>query len=494
MSRERKLVFDAGRLFLFGLLASAFGYLIRIILSRQMSLEDFGLFYSVFTFVGFFIVFRDFGLSSALMKFIPEFLVKQELGKVKSSIKFVISINLAVSLVIALLFIFLSNFLVKNYFGNELAKPLLFIMAIYFVLYSLYRVLMNIFVGFQRSEFYSLDLFFINFFVLIGLFVFSKFGIFSPAISYVIAAFIGIVFGFFVLIKLFDFFGTKCDFSGSLRKGLFNYGFPLLLASFGYIVIGQIDVMMLTKFRTLAEVGVYSVVLPTAMLLITIGSSLAEVMIPFVSEYWAAKKFERLKKVIEETYQKAFIFIIPISLVLLVFSDFVITILFGSDFRFGSDALRILSLGSIFFSVATINNSIISAIGKPKVVTKIILVAAVLNVILNLLLIPPYGLIGAAIATTVAYLFVLLLSLYFVQRIIKVKLPIFDWIKTVFAGILFVVVGDFLRINLEMNLWLELFIILVVCILVYLLLLSVMKVVNLRKNISSFVNLIKARL
>ena len=94
MSRERKLLFDASLVFVMGLLAAIFGYLIRVILSRQLSLEEFGLFYAVFTFVSFFIVFRDFGLGQALAKFIPQFLVKKEYGKIKASIKFAFFINL----------------------------------------------------------------------------------------------------------------------------------------------------------------------------------------------------------------------------------------------------------------------------------------------------------------------------------------------------------------------------------------------------------------
>jgi O-antigen/teichoic acid export membrane protein len=491
MSREKKLLFDAGLLFIVGIFASILGYVIRMVLSRQLSLYDFGLFYAVFAFVGFFVVFRDLGLSVSLMKFIPEFLVRKENDKVKSSIKFVVFFNLVISLVFVLIFILLSSYLAENYFKNSLAKPLLIILSIYFIFYSIYRVLMNIFVGFQRSEFYSLDLFFINLFVLGGIFIFSKLGVFSPAISYLAAAFFGVIFGGIVFLKLFNYFKYKEDYSGKLRFRLFSYGLPLLLAALGYIVIGQIDVLMLTGFRSLSEVGIYSVVLPTAMLLITLGSSMAEAILPYISEHWASKNYTQLKKVINEIYQKAFVIIVPAGLVLFIFSDLILGTLFGSEFISGSVALKILSLGAIFFSVATINGNIISALGKPRMVTGIVLLATLLNVLVNLILIPVYGITGAAIATTLSYLLILILSSYYIRKFISVKIPLFKWLKTFIAGFLFIYVVSFLGNVLEFNLWLEAFTSLVLGLVVYLVLISVLKVMKLREIVSSFRGLIK---
>ena len=202
MSRERKLLFDAGLVFILGILASGLGYVIRIILAKQLSLEEFGLFFAVFSFVWFFMVFRDFGLSYSLMKFIPEFLIKKQYEKIKASILFVIFVNLFVSFLIAFLFFLFSDYLSESYFKNELSKPILLILSIFFILNTLYRVLMSIFVGFQKSQYYSFDLFFINLFVLIGIFIFKKFGFLSPALSYVFAVSMGVIWGTIIIFKL----------------------------------------------------------------------------------------------------------------------------------------------------------------------------------------------------------------------------------------------------------------------------------------------------
>ncbi|MEM2460231.1 MAG: oligosaccharide flippase family protein, partial [Candidatus Hadarchaeales archaeon] len=69
------------------MVASTFvAFLLRMFLARSLGVEGYGLFYSVFFFVSFFLLFRDLGLNSALVKFIPEFRVKGDLSSLRSSL------------------------------------------------------------------------------------------------------------------------------------------------------------------------------------------------------------------------------------------------------------------------------------------------------------------------------------------------------------------------------------------------------------------------
>ncbi|MBT4334764.1 flippase [archaeon] len=468
MSAGRKLLKDASLIFFMGLLASGFGYLIRMVLSRQLTLEEYGLFWAVFTFVMFFSIFRDFGLSQSLAKFIPQFLVKKEYDKIKTSIVFVLFVNLVVSLFIAIVLFLLSNFLILNYFRSELARPILYILLGYFVFHNLYVVLIQTFMGFQKSKVYSVHLLLTNFFVLFGLIIFSSFGIISPAISYLLATGLGLCIFSIILFKHFNFSKYSYKFKGELGSNLFSHGLPILLASLGYVVIGQIDVLMLTYFRTLSEVGIYNVVLPTAMILVTLGSSMALALLPLVSKYWIQKKFNELRELVYEIHKKAFLIIVPVSLVVFVFSDLFLKILFGVEFIGGSLPLKILIIGAILFSLASINSSILAAIGKPNIITKIITFVMCLNIVLNLTLIPMYGMVGAALSTSISYLFVLLFTSFSIRKYLGSKIPIYDWLKIFFSGIVMISVMNFIKGILILNIFLETFFVLLIGGLVYL--------------------------
>ena len=68
------------------LLAALLGYLVRVLLARFLTVEDFGLFYAVFSFLGLLGVFKSLGQEQAIVKFIPEFLHTKRNDLVKSSI------------------------------------------------------------------------------------------------------------------------------------------------------------------------------------------------------------------------------------------------------------------------------------------------------------------------------------------------------------------------------------------------------------------------
>ena len=76
------------------LLAAFIGYLVRFVLARNLTVEEFGLFYAVFAFLGLLGLFKSFGFDKALIKFIPEFKHKKRNDLIKSSIIYVSFIQL----------------------------------------------------------------------------------------------------------------------------------------------------------------------------------------------------------------------------------------------------------------------------------------------------------------------------------------------------------------------------------------------------------------
>ncbi len=399
----KKTVKGSAAVFSMALLTGLIGYVIRIVLSRQLSLEDFGLFYAVFTFVIFFDMFKNLGLNHALMKFIPEFKVKKKYGEIRSIIKYVLFTNLTAAIVISAIWLIFSNYLAANYFNNVISTELLFILSIYFVISVFLDTLAYSCLGFQRNLFFSLRLFLINVFVLAGIVLSKNLGVISPALSYAGAVILtGIVF-VFLFKKSFKIPKRKSKFSSKLYKQLFKFGIPLTLTIAGSTIIGYIDVLMLTFFRNLEEVGVYSAVLPSAIFFSVIGRAIGTVLIPVVSEMWAKKKYKEVNRGVKLINYYLSLLLAPLVIIFFIFSKQIITILFGEQFAIGHIAFRILIIGAAFHSLFSINGNSITARGKPQTVTKIVLFLAVVNIIVNLLLIPKYGMVGAAIATSLSY-------------------------------------------------------------------------------------------
>ena len=116
------------------LLAALFGFLIRIFLANTISLEEYGLFYSMFTFFMFIGIFTTLGYGQSLIKFIPEFQVQKRKDLIDKTVLYVLIISLALRLIFIFAIVLLADYLTLNYFKVPLARPMIYLFCIFFSL------------------------------------------------------------------------------------------------------------------------------------------------------------------------------------------------------------------------------------------------------------------------------------------------------------------------------------------------------------------------
>jgi stage V sporulation protein B len=110
-----------------------------------------------------------------------------------------------------------------------------------------------------------------------------------------------------------------------------------------------------------------------------------------------------------------------------------------------SNALRILSLGMIFYSVFAVFQATIDGIGKPMVNARIIFSMAVSDVLLNIVLIPPYGVTGVAFALFASYLIGVFLSMFYLRKKLSVAVSYPRLAKIFFSAMVSLISVIFLR-------------------------------------------------
>ncbi len=476
----KKVIRGATYLFIFSVLASFISYFTRIYLARNLTLEEFGLFFAVFSLFNFLVIFKDLGLGQAMVKFLSEFQANNEFNKSKTSIFIVTSIQLSLAFIISAFMIFFAKFLSENYFKNPESFYLIIILSLWFFLSTIQGIVFQVFYGLKYFFIFSLKDFIKNFiFILLLILLFSLgFGLFSPALAWLFTTILLALFFFPLMLSKFNFFKYRLVNQFEISKKLFWFGVPLIFLTAGSLVIGYLDTLMLTYFRSLEEVGIYNVVLPSAMLLIFLGRSIALTIFPIGSELWIKNQKKKLSNGLSLMLKYSFLAVMPIALSLIIFSDLFLKIFFGPEYIAGSLSFKILLVGVIFYIIAQINNSIISSIGMPKKVTKIVLWAALLNILVNLILIPIFGIVGAAFATTMSYMLVCFLSILEIRKVFDFNPPWSSWIKTLFSGILFVLSIEVMSNLFNFNLWLELIVVLFASILVYLFALFITRVIT----------------
>lgn len=442
MSLARKAAFSTFIVFTFSILAAALGYVVRIIMARGLLPADYGLFYAIFTMFSFLVIFSNLGLDEALSKLIPDFLVEKDYPSVKGLILIVIALQLSVFGICAIAIIVFARQIGLSYFHSAAAITPIIILAIAFWVRPVGTALTNAFRGFQKLQYYTL----FNVLKLFLVAIFISFFFARGASSITIASF-AYLFSFTLIpiiltpffLKVFpQFFRTKARITRHLFKRIISFSFPAMIAMVGSSILIYSDTLILTYFRTLEEVGLYQVAYPTSNILLYFPSAICAMILPLSSELWARKEKEKLRIGTNLLYKYSLLLMIPLAILVASFSKSILTTLFGQAYEAATLPLVILSAGSVIYAIGIISATILSGIGKPKINSKIVLIAAVTNIALNLVVIPRYGIVGAAITTVIGYTIILVLTLVKIKEHIHVHIPLALWGRYAASASLFI--------------------------------------------------------
>ncbi len=432
----RRAVQGAGTILLMSLLASVLGYFTKVILARKLGAAEYGLFSAVFTFVIFFLFFRDLGFPQAIIRYTAQFNATKEYGKIKSVLLTAFSVQMLASVIFGIVFYTLADFLALHYFKDPAAALFLKLFIIYIFGSVFFIISKDTLLGLQKTFLFSLGELLKNgtVLLLIIFFFWKGYTAVAPVYAYALVCWLLFLFYFPFLLRSFPFYRHKTEDFSAVSKQVSWFALPVFATAVGSKIIGYIDTLMLTYFRTLEEVGIYNAVLPSALLFLYFGTAIGSVLLPLASELWAKNDRRRLHAGIQLLYKYLFAAVIPIIAVAFAFSSFFLEIFFGKEYVAGALAMQILMVGVLFFMLAGINHNIFSAAGRPGMVTKIIFLGAMVNVVLNLLLIPPFGITGAAIATAASYLLAFILSVWKMKEILPLKVPLKLWLGLFLLG------------------------------------------------------------
>ncbi len=143
-SLSEKLIKKGFWLYFFTFLIAPSGYIIRVILSNDLSVSDIWLLYSIISFISIIAIYNDIWLTASLKYFLPKFWLEKKYDDFKTSIFIALFIQLTTWILLALLLYNWADYLWENYFHSEKAWQLLKIFCLYLVWINLYQVINKI--------------------------------------------------------------------------------------------------------------------------------------------------------------------------------------------------------------------------------------------------------------------------------------------------------------------------------------------------------------
>lgn len=180
---------------------------------------------------------------------------------------------------------------------------------------------------------------------------------------------------------------------------------PLALVSSMQQINTYTDIVMLGFFVPAEDVGLYRVAVQGALLVIFGLQVVTMITSPYLARLHAQNDIKRLQRLITISARVAFAASLAITLVYLFFGDLIIELFFGEEYLRSYEPLLILSAGQVINGMFGPVGMLLSMTGHERDTAKVLSIAALTNVVLNLMLVPLYGMNGAALATALTLTF-----------------------------------------------------------------------------------------
>ena len=129
-----------------------------------------------------------------------------------------------------------------------------------------------------------------------------------------------------------------------------------------------------------------------------------QLFFPLIAKEYYKRNYSTIKELSKQVGKWIFTINLPIFLLIILFPGTLINILFGKEYLVAVQALRILSVGALVSSIFVISQNIISMAGKSRLLLYNIIITTALNIILNIMLVPTFGINGAALSASLSFI------------------------------------------------------------------------------------------
>jgi len=429
-----------------------FGFLSRAVIARYFSTGEYGVFNLALTVLSIALVVATLGFQNSLPREVAFYKERgpSKVGDLISTALIIVALNSIIWTIVLIL----GAGNIAQIFNEERLVHALKIITFALPFSALIGTIISISRGFGRVRekvYFQNIVYPTAFLVLIALGAFLNFPFTYVFLAYVVAQVLTLLALTFDVWK-FKLFELRISLDLRLGKELIVFSLPLLFTGILGFVMTWADTLMLGYYKSSEVVGLYNAASPIAKLLPIFLNSAAFLYAPIASQLYAQEKLGELKRVYQILTKWVFLLTLPIFSVMFLFPEATIGFFFGAKYTSAAPALRILSLGFMFHTFLGLNGMSLTVIGQPKLNMIGNSFAVIFNVVLNVLLIPKYGIVGAALATAVSYFVANVFRSFWLYQ--KTRIHPFSWNYVKPLVISFVLLGLIQSLHLRVpNIW-----------------------------------------
>lgn len=369
------------------------------ILVRIVSKEQYGLYVSVLAGFSIFALLAKGGLFDSSRKIIAENIKDQTKTSEIVSLSVLISIGYGITAVSIASLSILLGIVPSRY------VPFIWILLIAVVFENVFNIVRGIFYGQQREHVaevlnigrrvlyvvVGLTLAYIGY-DLIGLFI-------AYSISFVV---VGVVGGIYIF-RHFEFSVPSIESIKRQGREIATFGGFQLIGGLSAAFLYKVDILLVEYFRTSTATALYNSAIVPAEMIWFVPSVIQMAFLQHTASLWTKDDIESINEQIRTGIKYSILALTLFGVGLFALAEPFLQVYFGGDYVAAADTLRLLILGTFFFGISRVIVPVFQATGWVRHTELMTVGALLINVVLNIALIPRYGIIGAGIGTSISY-------------------------------------------------------------------------------------------
>lgn len=406
MNTIQRIAKNTTSLFVAQFIVSILSLLLSVFIARYLGDVNFGKYTFALAYVAIFSLFSDLGYNTLM--------IREVAGNKLQASKYlnnVLSIRVLLSFIIFTVIVISINLM--DYPPHT--KNIVYILGLSTLITMVSDVFRVIFQAFEKIEYVAMTrTLFTLVRVLLCLFVlFLGYGLIEIVLVFLITSIFDFIVSFFICKR--KFVKPNIEFDINFLKDTIKFAIPLGTLSFIGIINTRFDTLMLSVMIGDAAVGWYNAAYNLILGLNPIPRLFMTAILPLMYSLHVSSK-ESLKILSEKSLKYLFALGLPLAVGISMLADEIIILCYGDDFHFSIIVLQILAWDILLMFLINPLGGLLISMKKEKNVNIFFGLTALLNIILNLILIPSYSYIGAAVATVISETVLVTFYLLFISK------------------------------------------------------------------------------
>jgi len=390
---KRKIFRDIKNNILSGIVSKLGSFILTILIVRILTVEEFGIYIYALSIALVLLSFIDLGIGTAIITFVSRHLDKDIITS-RSYFRYFFKISMYVTLITGVILFLFSREMSAFFFRNSESYYFIFSIFLLILTMQVSNIMEALIISLRKFEFLP-KIRAVG--VVLRIVLLSGLGLVLREMGALIGSILAYALIFLIVINSNE---IKRFIFGPIKRidkrGLKKYLFLLNMSTVSYSIFAWVDSIMIGFLSEFYNVAYYRIAFSLVSAIISVVS-ISAVFQPRIVGYTMNELKAKLKKII----LLAFSISLPAFLLVNLFSLNIIDIVYGVQYRKSLEVIFPLSL-LILLNSFDYFNAIFALRKRPIYITYIAIVSSISNFTLNLILIPPFGILGAAWATVVS--------------------------------------------------------------------------------------------